>query len=118
MLYFRSDVWSLGITLIETARGEFPYKNFGNLCLFAQIQQVVLGDPPILLPVDSFSSTTIQFINKCLTKEYKDRPNYQELMNTEFFDHFSKLPNKIDIVANYVQEMLEVQKQCSNKPLE
>jgi mitogen-activated protein kinase kinase 4 len=60
----RSDVWSLGITLIETARGEFPYKNFGNQCLFAQIQQVVMGDPPILLPTDSFSATTIQFINK------------------------------------------------------
>lgn len=60
----RSDVWSLGITLIETARGEFPYKNFGNQCLFAQIQQVVLGDPPLLTPMDNFSPHTVQFINR------------------------------------------------------
>jgi hypothetical protein len=53
-----------------------------------------------------------------LTKEYKDRPTYQELMKTEFFEHFSKLSNKIEIVANYVQKMLEVQKQFPNRTLE
>ncbi|KAI6177182.1 Dual specificity mitogen-activated protein kinase kinase 2 [Aphelenchoides bicaudatus] len=107
----RSDVWSLGITLIETALGEFPYKNFGNQAMFAQIQQVVLGDPPMLTIQDNFSPSTIQFINKCLTKEYRDRPTYQDLMQTDFFNHYSQLPNKVEIVAKYVQEMLEVQKQ-------
>jgi mitogen-activated protein kinase kinase 4 len=60
----RSDVWSLGITLIEAAKGKFPYQNFSNLSLFAQIQQVVFCDPPMLTAGDNFAPCIVQFVNK------------------------------------------------------
>ncbi len=48
---------------IEVLRGEFPYPNFNNLCIFDQLQQVVCGDPLCLVPSDQYSSRTVQFVN-------------------------------------------------------
>merc|ERR1712223_2211168 len=42
----RSDVWSLGITLIEISTGKFPYPKWNSV--FEQLTQVVHGDPPQL----------------------------------------------------------------------
>ncbi|CAD5221116.1 unnamed protein product [Bursaphelenchus xylophilus] len=108
----RSDVWSLGITLVETARGVFPYPDFNNKCLFAQIELVVHGDPNFLNPGDNYEPYTVYFINRCLTKEYKDRPTFEELMRTEFFQHFSALHDRDGIVASYVQQMVELGKEA------
>jgi mitogen-activated protein kinase kinase 4 len=102
----RTDVWSLGITLIETARGEFPYPNFNDQCIFAQIQLVVMGDPLFLNPADYYSSRVVQFVNLCLTKEYVDRPTYEELMGTDFYIYYSNLPNKEAYIATYAERML------------
>nr|CAH7748333.1 unnamed protein product [Callosobruchus chinensis] len=39
----RSDVWSLGITLMEVATGHFPYKRWSSV--FDQLDEVVNGEP-------------------------------------------------------------------------
>lgn len=93
---------------IETARGRFPYKDFNEKCLFAQIELVVLGDPDFLHPGDNYAPFTVHFINRCLTKDYLARPSFEELMLTDFFQHFSALVDREGCVASYVQQMLDL----------
>uniref|UniRef100_A0A0N5B0P0 mitogen-activated protein kinase kinase n=1 Tax=Syphacia muris TaxID=451379 RepID=A0A0N5B0P0_9BILA len=103
----RSDVWSLGITLKEVADGKFPYPYFNENELFFQLHQVVHGDAPVMEASDKFSSRTAQFINSCLTKELATRPNFDELMETEFFKYYNNLPHTAVYVANYVERVLK-----------
>ncbi|CAH2007328.1 unnamed protein product [Acanthoscelides obtectus] len=66
----RSDIWSLGISLIELSTGKFPYPIWGTP--FEQLKQVVADDPPTL-PAGQFSAEFDDFISKCLQKKYTDR---------------------------------------------
>ncbi|MFH4980227.1 hypothetical protein AB6A40_006936 [Gnathostoma spinigerum] len=99
----RSDVWSLGITLEEVAIGEFPYPEFNENELFFQLQQVVYGDAPIMVP-DVYSIQTVNFINSCLVKEPELRPNYIKLMATDYYKYYDKLEGTPTYVAEYLQK--------------
>lgn len=57
----RSDVWSLGISLVELATGTFPYSSWGTP--FEQLKQVVKDDPP-RLPPGRFSPHFHNFIEQ------------------------------------------------------
>lgn len=82
----RSDVWSLGITLIELATGCFPYPKWNSV--FEQLQQVVHGDPPRLDPRQtknlSFTIEFVNFVNTCLIKDELQRPKYTKLLAHPF----------------------------------
>ncbi|RXM32810.1 Dual specificity mitogen-activated protein kinase kinase 3 [Acipenser ruthenus] len=54
----KSDVWSLGITLIELAILRFPYESWGTP--FQQLKQVV-EEPSPQLPADRFSKDFVDF---------------------------------------------------------
>lgn len=81
----RSDVWSLGITLIEVATGRFPYPKWNSV--FEQLTQVVQGDPPQLSPNENgncFTAEFVDFVNTCLTKTAHTRPKYKQLLDHDF----------------------------------
>uniref|UniRef100_A0A8C9TN84 mitogen-activated protein kinase kinase n=1 Tax=Scleropages formosus TaxID=113540 RepID=A0A8C9TN84_SCLFO len=73
----KSDIWSLGITMIELAILRFPYDSWGTP--FQQLKQVV-EEPSPQLPADRFSPEFVDFTTQCLKKNAKERPNYTELM--------------------------------------
>lgn len=57
----RSDVWSLGITLMEVATGHFPYPKWSSV--FEQLYQVVQGDPPRLTSIHNANTFTAEFVD-------------------------------------------------------
>ncbi|XP_075701271.1 dual specificity mitogen-activated protein kinase kinase 6 isoform X1 [Rhinoderma darwinii] len=96
----KSDIWSLGITLIELAILRFPYDSWGTP--FQQLKQVV-EEPSPQLPADKFSADFVDFTSKCLKKNSKERPTYAELMQHPFFMlHASKNTD----VASFVKLIL------------
>lgn len=77
----RSDIWSLGITMIELATGKFPYTQWKTP--FEQLKQVV-HEPSPTLPDGPYSDEFRDFVVQCLKKDYKERPNYVSLLDHEF----------------------------------
>lgn len=96
----RSDVWSLGISMIELATGKFPYDTWKTP--FEQLKQVVKEAPP-KLPADMFSPEFEDFIVQCLKKDFKERPNYTQLLEHPFIKKYETM--EVD-VSSLVTEAL------------
>ena len=75
---FASDIWSLGITLVECALGQFPYTAYTGNNYFVLLSQI-LNDPPPQLP-NEFSAEFRDFILQCLCKEPEQRPSAEQLL--------------------------------------
>ncbi|XP_004527346.1 dual specificity mitogen-activated protein kinase kinase 6 [Ceratitis capitata] len=98
----RSDVWSLGISMIEMATGRFPYNHWSTP--FEQLKQVVTESPPRLEP-GQFSPQFEDFIIKCLQKNFRARPNYEELLKHEFIvEHIERDTD----ISEFVSRILDL----------
>ncbi|XP_070499097.1 dual specificity mitogen-activated protein kinase kinase hemipterous-like isoform X2 [Chironomus tepperi] len=80
----RADVWSLGITLVELATGAYPYKDCKTD--FEVLTKVLDSDPPCLPDDQGFSEDFKDFVKRCLTKDYKQRPKYNQLLEHPFLN--------------------------------
>jgi len=80
---WNSDIWSLGISLVEIATGLFPYQQPGQqLELVDLLDRIVDNEPPSL--PDTFSADFRDFIALTLVKRVEERPHAEMLVGHPF----------------------------------
>ncbi|KAI2782260.1 kinase-like protein [Daldinia loculata] len=84
----QSDIWSLGLTIIECGMGKYPYPPEVSSTIFSQLSAIVEGDPPDL--PDRYSEAARTFVHGCLNKVPKLRPTYQALLASEWIEDLTK----------------------------
>lgn len=72
----RSDIWSLGISLIELANRKNPYADFSKENVISEIRS---GNVPSLSS-SNWSADFVDFVKKCLVRDVHERWNVDDLM--------------------------------------
>ncbi|KAE9411295.1 kinase-like protein [Gymnopus androsaceus JB14] len=78
-----SDVWSLGLSIIEIAIGQYPYPPEAYSNILAQLKTIIQDDAPTL-PADRYSPVACEWVASCLVKAPTGRATYAELLEHEF----------------------------------
>ena len=84
---FDSDIWSLGLSLVECALGRFPYppqEDGGKKMGFWDLLHYIVERPPAALPREGFSPELCDFTRLCLQKAPCARPSARALLDHPF----------------------------------
>ncbi|GAB1603347.1 serine/threonine-protein kinase 25-like isoform X2 [Argonauta hians] len=92
----KADIWSLGITAIELAKGEPPNSDMHPMRVLFLIPK---NNPPQLY--GSYSKSFKDFVELCLNKEPENRPTAKELLKTPFIKKAKKTAYLHDLIERY-----------------
>mmetsp|Transcript_43180 Transcript_43180/g.115504 ORF Transcript_43180/g.115504 Transcript_43180/m.115504 type:complete len:300 (+) Transcript_43180:72-971(+) len=88
---WNSDIWSLGIAVVELATGAFPYVSAqpgGRLELTELLDKIVDEDAPALNPAQ-FSPDFCGFVHLALKKRMEERPQADVLLGHPFVARYA-----------------------------
>ncbi|XP_022730159.1 mitogen-activated protein kinase kinase 2-like [Durio zibethinus] len=89
----KSDIWSLGLVLLECATGQFPYSppEQAGWTNFYELMEQIVEQPPPCAPSDQFSPEFCSFISACVKKDPKERKSAHELLELPFLNMYDDL---------------------------
>ncbi|KAG0084331.1 Protein kinase C signaling pathway involved MAPKK protein [Podila epicladia] len=78
----QSDVWSLGLTMVEIAQMKNPFPN--NLSVFELLHYIVNQAMPSLPEEETWSDEFRDFLQQCFIKDFMKRPTPEQMLRHPF----------------------------------
>lgn len=103
---YASDIWSLGLVLLECASGKYPYPE--ATAQIAMVMTVTEGEPP-LPPRDGglYTPEFHDFLARCIAKDPRDRASAMDLLESSWMERHEifSLPDGIERVREWMVEV-------------